>query len=101
MAVGRHVGRWMFLGGVLIFLLAFLVGGEHGLMRYAGMKRYERELSSRIASLREGNAVLTAEVRRLTSDPVVLEGLARSQLQMVRPGEVVFLLPGEPAEGAR
>ncbi len=101
MAAGRHVGRWLLLGGGMLFILAFLVGGEHGLARYARMKGYERELIVRIAILRGGNQVLAAEVKRLEGDPVVIEGLARSQLQMVRPGEVVFLLPGESGEGPR
>jgi cell division protein FtsB len=101
MGAGRHVGRWLLLGGGVLFLLAFLVGGEHGLARYARMKGYERELTVRIAALRAGNHELAAEVRRLEGDPVVIEGLARSQLQMVRPGEVVYLLPGVSGEGPR
>jgi len=101
LAVGRRIGRWILLGAGALLFPVFLLSGDQGLMRYSRMKGYQGELAGRIQALRAGNAVLSEEVRRLGGDPAVIEGLARTQLQMVRPGEVVYLLPGETRDGGR
>lgn len=98
---GRRLGRWLVLGGGAAVFFAVLLSGDKGLVRYGEMQRYRQDLEGRIAALRAGNAVLSEEVRRLGSDPATLEGLARTRLQMVRPGEVVFLLPGDARDAER
>jgi cell division protein FtsB len=97
----RRIGRWVVLGGGCLLFLVLLFSGDQGLVRYARMKGYERELTGRIAALQSGNVALAAEVKRLEGDPALLEGLARTQLQMVRPGEVVYLLPAGSGSPAR
>lgn len=42
--------------------------------------------------LRGANAKLRRELRRLADDPAVLERVAREELGLVRPGDVVFRL---------
>ncbi|HWV37052.1 MAG TPA: septum formation initiator family protein [Vulgatibacter sp.] len=42
--------------------------------------------------LRAGNGRLRMELRRLADDPAVLERVAREELGLVRPGDVVFRL---------
>jgi cell division protein FtsB len=52
------------------------------------------------ASLRARNDALRAEIASL-SDPLVLEGLARACLGMVRPGETAIILPPGSAPKVR
>ena len=60
-------------------------GSEH--------RRLERELNR----LRRENRRMRHEARRLREDPAAIEALARRELGLLRPGEVVFLLTDEPA----
>jgi cell division protein FtsB len=52
------------------------------------------------AALQARNDVLRAEITSL-SDPLVLEGLARACLGMVRPGETAIVLPPGSAPKVR
>jgi cell division protein FtsB len=44
---------------------------------------------SDVQQLRESNAVLEQEIRRLNSDPRAIETAARARLNMVRANEIV------------
>lgn len=56
----------------------------------------EAELRAEIASTRTEIVRLEDKVRRLDEDPMALERLAREELKMVYPGEIVVVLPAEP-----
>lgn len=73
-------------------LLVEALVGERGLSqtRLAG-----RELDSAaqaLDALKRENARMRAEVYRLQQDPVTLEFVARQDLGLVRPGEILVLL---------
>jgi cell division protein FtsB len=87
------------LAAAVIFLLVLLA--------VVGLKSY-RDLSfayGRVDAL-EGEIKATEErigglrdrIRRLEDDPATLERLGREELGLVRPGEVVYLLPEEEQE---
>jgi cell division protein FtsB len=71
--------------------------GEHGLV--ASLRaRYEYvQEESQLARLRAENARLREQVRRLTSDRDTIEALARTELGLIRPGEVLFIVRPAPA----
>jgi cell division protein FtsL len=50
-------------------------------------------MQAEVAQLDEGNRKLEAEVAALNSDPKAVEKIARETLNLVRPGEVVLILP--------
>jgi cell division protein FtsB len=54
----------------------------------ASTQQYQRT-ASEIEILRRGNASLGAEIRRMTSDPSMIESAARARLGMVRPSDIV------------
>jgi cell division protein FtsB len=58
-------------------------------------QQYQRT-ASEIEILRHGNASLGMEIRRMTSDPSMIESAARSRLGMVRPNDIV--VPTESVE---
>ncbi len=87
-----------------------------GLLATAGVKSYrdlkaardlEANLERRIVESEARIRVLTEHVRRIEEDPLALERLAREELGMVKPGDVVIVLPedsdpppdGRPPDG--
>jgi cell division protein FtsB len=55
----------------------------------------ERLLENRIAHTRAQSERLRVRIDRLRHDPGMLERLAREDLGMVRPGDVILELPGD------
>ena len=49
-------------------------------------------MTSEIESMRRSNRSLQAEIRRMTSDPGMIETAARERLGMVRPNDIVVPL---------
>jgi cell division protein FtsB len=81
---------------LLIFVTLVLVVdaliGEKGLMQSMNARRQYRQLQASLEELRRENAQLREETRRLNEDPATIESLARQDLGLIRPGEVVFIL---------
>jgi cell division protein FtsB len=77
------------------YLLASLIFGEMGLIKYFRMKARYDSLTREIAALRHDNVRLMKDVRALRSDPDHLERIARDKLGLARPGEIVYYY-GEP-----
>jgi cell division protein FtsB len=66
--------------------------GDKGLLESIRARRSHRELSVSIDRLRGENAQLREEVRRLLEDPSTIESLAREELGLIRPGELLFIV---------
>jgi cell division protein FtsB len=84
------------LNYLLIFVIVVLVAdglvGENGFVQRARVREtYEQERQA-VEALRLANQRLLLEIRQLKYDPVTLEGLARRDLRLIRPGEVLFIL---------
>ena len=62
----------------------------------ARLSRYRQSLAANVESLRERNAALTADLRRLREDPEANELLAR-ELGLYRSGDRVLRIEGLPA----
>jgi cell division protein FtsB len=64
-------------------------------------RRQHQELVVSIERLRSENARLRDDARRLRSDPATIEALARQELGLIRPGEMLFIIkdarPAAPA----
>ena len=66
--------------------------GEKGLLESIRARRHHRDLSASIERLRAENTQLREEVRRLLEDPSTIESLAREELGLIRPGELLFIV---------
>jgi cell division protein FtsB len=82
--------------------IAALLFGSRGLLHLRALKGEERVINQRIAARLLENQRLRDQLRRLRSDDRTLERLAREQLGLVRPGEIVvrFPAPRAPDRGA-
>ncbi|HVF60049.1 MAG TPA: septum formation initiator family protein [Thermoanaerobaculia bacterium] len=91
-------------------VLGAVVAGALLLLALAGVKSWQDLAAARAreAALEGENveseeriAQLQGQIERLKSDPSTLERLAREELGLVRPGDVVIVLPPEDAPPAR
>jgi cell division protein FtsB len=80
-------------GVVLVALLA--AAGFQSWRDLAAVRAREAELAARLAETRAKIAALEGRIGRLRHDPSTLERLAREELGMVKPGDVVIVLPAE------
>ena len=80
------------LGFATVVLLVDALIGEKGLMeRMRARQEFETQLAA-LESLRAGNAQLRDKARRLREDPSAIESIAREELGLIRPGELLFIL---------
>ncbi len=98
-AVRSQRALWAALVAMLLLLLGS--GAVKGWRDLEAARDREQELASRVAAAEERTALLKGRIARLRDDPATLERMAREQLGLVRPGDVVVVLPpeseGEPA----
>jgi cell division protein FtsB len=87
--------------GTAIAVVALAVGslfGDRGMLTLFGKREQVAQLQDEIRTLREENAVLATEIAELRTSPRAIERLAREQLGLARPDEMVFLLRRAAAE---
>jgi cell division protein FtsB len=88
-------------GSTLLLLLVVLlvmdnIFGTHGLL---AMRRAQKEIAAvkkQIERLNEENQELDGQVKALRSDPQLIEKIARDELGLARPGEVIIRIPQQP-----
>lgn len=99
----RHRGRRRLplpVRPVLLFagltLLVNSLVGERSVLQRVRARREDRALASIISTLRRENLELRERARRLREDPAAVEVLARRELELLRPGEVLVIVRGSP-----
>lgn len=81
------------LGGVLLLVLVHDIFGAHGFMT---MRRTQQEIErvrADIEHLNTENEQLAEQVHALKSDPKLIERIAREEMGLARPGEIIIKLP--------
>jgi cell division protein FtsB len=102
--------RWVFRVGAAALIagaLAYVpwrVYGSEGYVHYRKLRRDLGELEQKNAALRAENARLERDIERLSGDETAISRVARDELGMVRPGEMVIQIDRgaaakAPAEG--
>lgn len=87
------------LVAVVMALLLLLAIASFGSYRDLEAARQRQELlETKIEATAKRNEALMQRIHRLQDDPAAIERLAREQYRMMRPGDVVVVLPEEPAE---
>ena len=85
-------GRWieLILLGAMGAALCIAVFGDNGLMRLYDLRRQRNELLSEIRAFKEQNSDLERRVELLLHDERYLERIAREELGLIGPNEIVF-----------
>jgi cell division protein FtsB len=91
----RRRGVHLLLAFVTLVLVIDALVGEKGLLESMRARRQYQQLARSLDDLKRENARLRDEARRLREDPTAIESLAREELGLIRPGEVVFILKDE------
>ena len=74
-------------------LFAFFLLGGQGLLQERRHLQRVADLQAEVSSLYTESERLEAEVASLQKDPAAAEKIAREELNLVRPGDVVLILP--------
>ena len=88
----RHYGGTL-LGFLLLALVVHDIFGTHG---YLAMRRTEQQIKKVKADteeLNKENVQLEEEVKDLKSNPRKIEKIARDELGLAKPGEVIIKIP--------
>jgi cell division protein FtsB len=80
-------------GLLTVAMLLLAVFNEKGALQVHAQARKLSAIESEISRLDAENKKLTAEIQALRSDPTTIEKLAREELKLVKPGEVVLVTP--------
>lgn len=81
---------------VLALLLILAIASLGGYRDLAAARQRQDLLETRIGDTEKRNEELARRIERLQNDPAALERLAREQYGMMRPGDVVIILPEKP-----
>lgn len=87
----RRTVNFLLIFVVIVLAVDGLVG-EKGLTETIRAKRESKALEASVANLKAENARLRAQGLRLKQDLSAIEAIARQELGLVRPGEVLFIL---------
>jgi cell division protein FtsB len=87
-----------FLGLALLLLAIHDVFGSHGLLAMRRTQSQIQDLRGEIDRLNQENSDLSKQVQALRTDPKAVERIAREEMGLARPGEMIFKLPEQPQE---
>jgi cell division protein FtsB len=84
----RHI-----LGFALLALLIHDIFGAHGLVAMRRTQNQIRDMRAQIGKLNEENTALAEHVTALKTDAHAIERIAREEMGLARPGELIYKIP--------
>ena len=88
---GRRVVQYgLIILGSLLFLDALV--GEKGFVENLKARQQYEAIERSLGRLKDDNERLRLEVELLRKDPDTIEGIARRELGLMRPGEKLFII---------
>jgi cell division protein FtsL len=88
----RQYGRGL-LGLLMLVMIVHDVFGTHGFLATRRTQNEIRKVKADLDALSKENAALAQEVKDLNSDPRLIEKIARDDLGLARPGEIIIRIP--------
>lgn len=90
------------LGIALLALGIHDVFGAHGFLAMRRTQKEIQHLHEDITQLNRQNNQLSGQIQSLKNDPKAIERIAREEMGLARPGEMIFKLPStdKPADPA-
>ncbi|MEO6212758.1 MAG: septum formation initiator family protein [Vicinamibacterales bacterium] len=84
------INRFLMFAIVVLLVDAFV--GDKGLVERLRARRAYQAADSSLNALKARNASLREYARQLREDPSAIESIAREELGLVRPGELLFII---------
>ena len=82
-------------GLLALAILLLTVFNDKGALQVRAQSQKLAAIQSEIGAIESENKAFTEEIKALRTDPNTIERLAREQLRLVKPGEVVLVTPTE------
>lgn len=98
----RRLERVLYALAALILAALVLDGifGPHGFVASYRLRLQVRQVQQKIRRLNRENQEFAGQAQQLKSNPAAVERVARQQMGLVKPGEMVFKVPAKPSTGA-
>jgi cell division protein FtsB len=87
------------LGLALLALLVHDIFGAHGFIAMRRTQKEIEEIRKQIGKIDTENKSLTDQVNSLKTDPKSIERIAREEMGLARPGELIYKLPDSAKPG--
>jgi len=92
--VRRRIGFFV-CGFLTLGILLLAVFKDKGWLDVRARAKQLKGIELQIRDMEAENQRLIEEIQALRTDPAAIEKIAREQLKLVKPGEVVIILPEE------
>ncbi|MEM7480484.1 MAG: septum formation initiator family protein [Acidobacteriota bacterium] len=92
--------RVLVVGALVVVVSLLAVAGFESYRDLSTVRDREAELRQQLENTQHSIEQLEGRIERLRTDPATLERLAREELGMLRPDEVVILLPRDEGTSA-
>ena len=80
-------------GLLTVAVLTLAVFNDKGLLQVQTQSKKLTTVETEVAQIDADNKQLTKEIQALRTDPSTIERLAREELKLVKPGEIVLVSP--------
>jgi cell division protein FtsB len=87
------------LGLALLALLVHDIFGAHGFIAMRKTQKEIEQIREQIGKLNNENQSLSGQVNSLKTDPKAIERIAREEMGLARPGEIIYKLPDSAKPG--
>jgi cell division protein FtsB len=87
------------LGLALFALLVHDIFGAHGFIAMRKTQKEIEQIREQIGKLNKDNQSLSIQVNSLKTDPRAIERIAREEMGLARPGEIIYKLPDSSKPG--
>ncbi len=87
------------LGLALLALFLHDVFGTHGVLAMLRTQKEIKQIREQIGKINAENKSLSNEVNALKTDPKAIERIAREDMGLARPGELIYKLPDSAPPG--
>ena len=87
------------LGLALLALFLHDVFGTHGFLAMVQTQKEIQQIREQIGKIDAENKSLSNEVNALRTDPKAIERIAREDMGLARPGELIYKLPDSAPPG--
>ncbi len=84
---------WVVFIIIILFVIIISLAGDNGVLELYRRKLIYQHLEDEISKLLQENERLKKEIILLKEDLFTIEKIAREELGLVKPGEIVYLFP--------